>query len=177
MSFHGGLLGVIIATILFAKKRQLSILTMGDILACITPVGLFLGRLANFVNGELYGRITYAVPWAVIFPNQTEPRHPSQLYEAATEGLLLFLILNAVWWFCPKYRRRSGFVAGLFFTLYGLFRMGMEIFRQPDAHIGFLPFQTTVGQWLCLPMVVLGLYLLYRSSPIYYLRKQKDEGR
>lgn len=177
MSFHGGLLGVILVTILFCRKKKIALLPVADMLCAVAPIGLFLGRLANFVNAELYGRVTHAVPWAIIFPGQTEPRHPSQLYEAATEGLLLFLILNGLWWFCPKYRRRPGFISGMFFTLYGLFRMGMEFFREPDAHIGFLPFQTTVGQWLCLPMILLGLYLLYRSSPILSLRSKKDEER
>jgi len=177
MSFHGGLLGMILVTILFCHKKKIALLPVADMLCAVAPIGLFLGRLANFVNGELYGRVTHAVPWAVIFPNQTEPRHPSQLYEAATEGLLLFLILNVLWWFCPKYRRRPGFISGLFFTLYGLFRMGIECFREPDAHIGFLPFQTTAGQWLCLPMILLGLYLLYRSTPILSLRNKEDEER
>ena len=106
MSFHGGLLGVIVATIIFAKKRRISILSMGDILVCVAPIGLFLGRLANFINAELYGRVSQSVPWVMIFPEAGDlPRHPSQLYEALGEGLFLFIILNSLWWFIPKFRR------------------------------------------------------------------------
>jgi len=166
MSFHGGLLGVIIAAVLFSKKKQVPLLTMGDIIVCVTPIGLFLGRLANFINGELYGRITQSVPWAVIFPGGGAlPRHPSQLYEALFEGLILFTILNAIWWFIPKYRSRSGFLSGLFFVLYGVFRFGLEFFREPDAHIGFIWQQFSMGQLLCVPMILLGLFLIFRSQP------------
>ncbi len=172
MSFHGGLLGVLIATVLFAYKKQISVWSIGDILVCVAPIGLFLGRLANFVNAELYGRITYQVPWAVVFPNGgMEPRHPSQLYEAAVEGLLLFLILNAVWWFVPKYRDRAGFLTGLFFLLYGLFRFGLEFTREPDAHLGFVWMQFSMGQLLCVPMVLFGLWAILRSSPKRALRR------
>lgn len=166
MSFHGGLIGVIVAATLFSKKKQVPLLTMGDIIVCVTPIGLFLGRLANFINGELYGRITQSVPWAVIFPGAGPlPRHPSQLYEALFEGIILFTILNAVWWFIPKYRSRSGFLSGLFFVLYGVFRFGLEFFREPDAHIGFVWQQWSMGQMLCIPMILLGLFLILRSQP------------
>ena len=112
---------------------------MGDILVCVAPIGLFLGRLANFINGELYGRVSHAVPWVMIFPGGgEEPRHPSQLYEAFGEGLLLFVILNAVWWLMPKYRERQGFMSGLFFVLYGGVRFILEFFREPDEHLGFI---------------------------------------
>lgn len=166
MSFHGGLLGMIIATILFAKKKDINMFMVADMLAVVAPIGLFLGRLANFVNGELYGRVTHAVPWAVIFPTGgEEPRHPSQLYEAGLEGVLLFIILNIVWWKIPKYRERYGLTAGLFFILYGIGRFALEVFREPDAHLGFLAAHLTMGQWLCVPMVVFGFWLVYRSSP------------
>ena len=158
MSFHGGMLGLMIATILFAKKKKISMLSMGDILVCVAPIGLFLGRLANFANAELFGRITHAVPWAMIFPSGgPEPRHPSQLYEAAWEGLGLFIILNTLWWLCPKIRDKKGVLTGLFFILYGLGRFGLEYFREPDAHLGFVFHQFSMGQLLCVPMVLLGL--------------------
>lgn len=165
MSFHGGLLGVIAATILFARKKKIPILSMGDILVCVAPLGLFLGRLANFANGELFGRVTNSVPWAMVFPQGgPEPRHPSQLYEAGLEGLLLFVILNAIWWLLPQYRKRQGFVTGLFFILYGIFRFGIEFTREPDAHLGFIWQHLSMGQLLCIPMVLGGFYLISLTS-------------
>ena len=176
MSFHGGLLGVIIATILFAKKRQIDILTIGDILACVAPIGLFLGRLANFVNGELFGRVSHAVPWVMVFPQGgPEPRHPSQLYEAGCEGIILFVILNTLWWFCPKYRLRKGFFSGLFLFLYGLMRLGLEFFREPDIQLGFIFEYITMGQILCLPMIIVGVLLLNYASPRSILKRIEKE--
>ena len=170
MSFHGGVLGVIVATVLFAKKKHISIFSMGDILACVAPIGLFLGRLANFANAELWGRVTYAVPWAMIFPAAgSEPRHPSQLYEAAWEGLGLFIILNSLWWFVPRLRAKQGVFSGLFFILYGLGRFGLEYFREPDAHLGLVAYQLSMGQILCLPMILLGLIFI-----IYGLCRRKN---
>lgn len=172
MSFHGGLIGVILATCLFARKKQVSLFSMGDILVCVAPIGLLLGRLANFVNGELFGRVTHAVPWAMIFPEGgPEPRHPSQLYEACLEGVALFVILNALWWFCPRYRNRPGFLSGLFFVLYGVFRFGLEFFREPDAHLGFVLGPLSMGQMLCLPMVLFGAWLIVRSRPAVAFQK------
>ena len=177
MSFHGGLLGVIIATILFALKKKIPILSMGDILTCVAPIGLFLGRLANFVNGELYGRVSQAVPWVMVFPDGGDlPRHPSQLYEAAWEGLFLFIVLNSLWWFMPRYRQRPGFFTGLFFLLYGLGRFGLEYFREPDAQLGLFLAHLSMGQLLCLPMIFVGLALLIYASPraiLYRLGKEK----
>ncbi len=165
MSFHGGLLGVIIASLLFAWKKKISPFVMGDILVCVAPIGLFLGRLANFANAELYGRVTHSVPWAMIFPNAgTAPRHPSQLYEAGLEGLALFLILNTVWWFSPRLRARHGYTLGLFFILYGLFRFGIEFTREPDAHLGLIFANMSMGQLLCVPMILFGLWLIRRTS-------------
>ncbi len=176
MSFHGGLLGVIAATLLFARKKQIPVLSMGDILVCVAPIGLFLGRMANFMNGELFGRITHAVPWGVVFPmGGPEPRHPSQLYEALTEGVLLFIMLNAVWWFMPRYRERQGFLTGLFFILYGVGRFALEFFREPDAHLGFIMAQLTMGQILCIPMILFGCWLIMHSSPKATLKKIKGE--
>ena len=172
MSFHGGLLGVIIATVLFAYKKQVSLFAMGDIIACVAPIGLFLGRLANFINGELYGRVAQNVPWAFIFPEGgTLPRHPSQLYEAGLEGLLLFIILNAIWWGSSKYRNRHGFTCGLFFVLYGVFRFGLEFFREPDAHIGFIWQELSMGQILCIPMLLFGFWLILKSRPVAIFKK------
>lgn len=175
MSFHGGLLGVTVATILFAKKKQIPIFVISDILCCVAPIGLFLGRLANFVNGELFGRVTTAVPWAVIFPaGGEEPRHPSQLYEALGEGVFLFLILNILWWFFPRFRTRRGFLTGLFFVLYAFIRFALESFREPDAHLGFISHHLTMGQLLCIPMFLFGWFAIYQSSPKNVLKKIKE---
>lgn len=176
MSFHGGLIGVLIATLLFAKKKEISPLAMGDILVCVAPIGLFLGRLANFVNGELYGRVSHAVPWVMIFPGGgEEPRHPSQLYEAFGEGLLLFVILNAVWWLMPKYRERQGFMSGLFFVLYGAVRFLLEFFREPDEHLGFVVRNFSMGQLLCVPMVLFGVWLMMKVSPKAVVKRMREQ--
>ncbi len=172
MSFHGGLLGVVIATVLFARQKKISALAMGDILACVAPIGLFLGRLSNFANAELYGRITHSVPWAMIFPGAgKEPRHPSQLYEAGLEGVVLFCILNTLWWFFPKIRNRNGFLFGLFLILYGIFRFGIEYTREPDLHLGLIISSLSMGQVLCIPMILIGVWILSHSSPIRKLNK------
>lgn len=174
MSFHGGLIGVIIACFLFAHKKKISPFAMGDILVCVAPIGLFLGRLANFINGELYGRVT-THPIGIIFPMGGElPRHPSQLYEAFTEGILLFIILNTLWWFVVKYRNRTGFLTGLFFILYAIFRFGIEFFREPDAHLGFVFSDFTMGQILCIPMLLCGIFICHKSSPLQALKKVKE---
>lgn len=162
MSFHGGLLGVIAATLLFARRRGIGALAFGDIVACATPIGLFLGRLANFVNGELFGRAT-DVPWAMVFPRGgPEPRHPSQLYEAAFEGLLLFAVLHLLWR-QEALRRRAGLLGGVFLTGYALARSLAELFREPDAYIGFLWGGITMGQLLSLPMLAAGAALIWRA--------------
>ena len=172
MSFHGGLLGVIIATVLFAKQRKIPVFEMSDILVCVAPLGLFLGRLANFSNGELFGRVTHSVPWAIIFPDGgPEPRHPSQLYEAGLEGLALFLILNAIYWFSPRFQKRTGFLTGIFFLLYAVFRFALEYTREPDGHLGFICYNLSMGQILSIPMFLFGLYLIHKSSYKNKLRK------
>jgi phosphatidylglycerol:prolipoprotein diacylglycerol transferase len=162
MSFHGGLVGVITALILFCRLRKLSILRVGDILCCAVPIGLLLGRIANFINGELFGRPA-EVPWAMVFPNGGPiPRHPSQLYEACSEGLLLFLLL----WFMAHYTRapqRPGLIAGTFLTGYGIARGTVEFFRQPDQQLGFLYSWVTMGQLLSLPLIVAGLMLIWHA--------------
>ena len=155
MSFHGGMTGVILAAILFTGRHKVSFLAFTDLLACVTPIGLGLGRLANFVNGELYGRVT-DVPWGIIFPRGGDlPRHPSQLYEALAEGLLLLLIMFVLSR-QPKIRARAGVLSGAFLLLYGSMRFGIEFFREPDAQLGFLFAGATMGQLLCVPMIVAG---------------------
>ena len=159
MSFHGGLIGVIAATLIFVRRRKIRFLPFADLVACAAPIGLFLGRSANFINGELYGRVT-GVPWAMVFPRGgPEPRHPSQLYEAGLEGLLLFVVLYLLWR-VGYVRRHTGILSGVFLVGYGMARITIEFFRQPDAQIGFLFGETTNGQWLSGPMVVFGLLLI-----------------
>ncbi len=159
MSFHGGLAGVVIATIAFARRRHVPILAIGDLASLVTPIGLFLGRIANFINGELFGRPT-DVPWAMVFPRGGDiPRHPSQLYEAALEGLLLLAILWALNRFAHA-RGRRGLITGAFLLGYGLFRSFVETFREPDIQIGFLAGDTTMGQWLSLPVIIAGIWLI-----------------
>ncbi len=163
MSFHGGVLGVIVAGLVFVKRRGISPLRFADIVACATPIGLLLGRLANFVNGELYGRVS-DVPWAMVFPNGgPEPRHPSQLYEAFLEGLVLFVVL-AVLANKMVVRSRPGMLTGIFMLGYAGARAIVELFRQPDAHLGVLSAGLTMGQWLSLPMILGGLFLIIRSA-------------
>jgi phosphatidylglycerol:prolipoprotein diacylglycerol transferase len=153
MSFHGGLLGVIVAVLLFCRRHQLPILLTGDILTAASPIGLGLGRVGNFINAELWGRVT-GQPWGVIFPGAGPyPRHPSQLYEAVLEGPVLFLLLYLL------HRRKAaqGVPFFSFFLGYGCFRFFVEFFRQPDAHLGFLWGGATMGQLLSLPMILFGL--------------------
>ena len=163
MSFHGGTVGVIIALILFSRRRKIPFLALCDIVTAAVPIGLFLGRLANFVNAELYGRPT-DVPWAMVFPTDPEqlPRHPSQLYEAGLEGIILFLVLFILMQ-SESVRRRHGLVTGVFLAGYALARIFAEFFRQPDAFLGFLRFGTTMGQWLSLPMLLAGGYFIWRA--------------
>lgn len=162
MSFHGGLLGVIAAMFLYSWKRGFSPVALGDLVACAAPVGLFLGRLANFVNGELYGRVT-DVPWAMVFPHSDgQPRHPSQLYQAGLEGIVLFIVLFLLSR-RPDVLERTGTLAGTFLVGYGLARITGEFFREPDANLGFLAFGATMGQLLSVPMVLAGLFLILRA--------------
>lgn len=164
MSFHGGLLGVVVATLIFVRKRGIPLLAFSDVVARAAPIGLFLGRLANFVNGELFGRVT-DVSWGVVFPRGGSlPRHPSQIYEALIEGILLFALL-LVLARRKEIRERSGLLTGVFLIGYGAARLVAELFRQPDVQIGFLAWGTTMGQWLSVPMIVAGLYLIIRARP------------
>lgn len=159
MSFHGGLIGVIAAFYGYARVKRMAYLPLMDMIACAAPIGLLLGRLANFINGELYGRAT-DVAWAMIFPHGGDvPRHPSQLYEAGLEGLLLFGLLAVLAWRFGL-RQRPGLLSGVFLSGYGLSRAFVEIFREPDEQIGLLLGGMTMGQMLCVPMVLLGVYLI-----------------
>jgi phosphatidylglycerol:prolipoprotein diacylglycerol transferase len=163
MAFHGGLLGTFAAMWLFARRQRTRLFVVADFIAPYVPIGLFAGRIGNFINGELWGKPT-DVPWAMVFPGAgTEPRHPSQLYEAFLEGIVLLIVLQ---W----YRRRSPptmAVSGMFLLLYGLFRFIVEFVRLPDAHLGYLAFGwLTMGQVLSLPMILAGatfLVLAYRN--------------
>ena len=158
MSFHGGLLGIVVAGFVFSRRNHLKILDLGDFIAPLAPPGLFAGRMGNFINVELWGRPS-DLPWAVVFPGTAAgsiPRHPSQLYEAFLEGVVLFFVL---WLFSQKPRPR-GSVLGLFLFLYGCFRFGVEFFRQPDPQLGFVALDfLTMGQILSLPMIGAGIFL------------------
>lgn len=166
MSFHGGLIGVIIAVILYSRKIKENFFVLADFLAPLVPIGLGAGRIGNFINGELWGRMVgFPVPWAMIYPHVDQrPRHPSQIYEFLLEGVLLFVIL----WFFSSKPRPKGVITGLFLCLYGSFRFFSECFREPDSQIGFIAFHwLTLGQLLCLPMIIIGLLCLI----IAYQRK------
>lgn len=153
MSFHGGLIGVLIAAFWYARKLNTTFFQLIDFVAPLVPVGLGAGRIGNFIGGELWGRVT-DVPWAMVFPRADEfPRHPSQLYQFALEGVALFCVL---WWFSAKPRPRVA-VSGMFLAFYGAFRFLVEFTRQPDAHLGFIAWGwLTMGQLLSLPMVIAG---------------------
>jgi phosphatidylglycerol:prolipoprotein diacylglycerol transferase len=174
MSFHGGAIGVTIALVLFARSQKLDVLRLGDLVAPVVPIGLGFGRIANFINGELWGRVT-TVPWGMVFCGRhiptdaygrcvagLAPRHPSQLYEATLEGLVLFLILrlatHGLGWL-----RRPGAITGLFLAAYGLFRIALERVRMPDAGLQDLPLGLTVGTLLSVPMVLIGAWLIWRA--------------
>ena len=161
MAFHGGLLGVAVAVYLFARKTHKGFFAIGDFIAPLVPLGLGAGRLANFINGELWGRVTN-VPWGMIFPHGGPlPRHASPLYEFMMEGVLLFTIL---WCYSAK-KRPQGAVSGLFLIFYGFFRIIAECFREPDVQLGYLAFSWfTMGQLLSIPMILVGCYFLIRAK-------------
>lgn len=153
MAFHGGALGVIVALLAYAWKRKILLLRLSDIVCAVVPVGIFFGRIANFINGELFGRPTEQ-PWGVVFPNGgLLPRHPSQIYEAILEGAILFFILNVL----SRKKLEPGIVTGAFLAGYAAFRLFVEQFRQPDAHLGFIIGQASMGQILSIPMFALGV--------------------
>lgn len=163
MSFHGGLLGVIVAIILFSRRQGFNPLKLSDPISVAVPIGLFFGRIANFINSELWGRTT-DVSWGVVFPNGGPlPRHPSQLYEAVLEGLVLFVILTILA-HRPATSSRTGLLTGVFLVLYGLSRFLVEFVREPDPQLGFLWLGATMGQLLSLPMMAFGIWLVWRSG-------------
>jgi len=166
MSFHGGLLGVILAIFIFARKTKKSFLMVGDFVAPLVPIGLGMGRLGNFINAELWGRET-DVAWAMVFPtDQLQlPRHPSQLYEFALEGVVLFAILYII----SRKTQRLGLASGVFLIGYGVFRSIVEFFREPDAHLGLYLSFISKGQILSIPMILAGIFIIY----IGYLIQQK----
>lgn len=163
MSFHGGTLGLIFSMFLLSKKHKFSFMKLIDMVCVVAPIGLFLGRIANFINAELWGR-TSSVAWAVIFPNAGEiPRHPSQIYEALLEGVLLFVIM-LICFSSNKIRSRPGMLAGIFLVGYSIARIFVEFYREPDYQIGYILTYFTMGQLLTLPMFSVGMYLLLRKK-------------
>ena len=167
MSFHGGLLGVMVAMLWFGRTRGRPMLEVADFVSPCVPTGLAAGRVGNFINGELWGRLSSPdLPWGMVFRGAGDlPRHPSQIYQFLLEGLLLFVLL---WWYAKK-QRRQGQVAAMFLMGYGVFRFSAEFFREPDAHLGLLGLGMSMGQWLCIPMILCGAVLWlwgHRSSPV-----------
>lgn len=160
MSFHGGLLGVLAMMALFAKRRHYKFLELGDLMAPLIPLGLAAGRMGNFINGELWGRPT-DLPWGMVFPGSTDgiARHPSQLYQFGLEGLTLFVL---IWWFA-RLPRPTGQVSAVFLIGYGMLRFLAEYAREPDAFLGLLAANLSMGQWLCIPMIAIGI-LIYRNT-------------
>jgi len=160
MSFHGGLFGVIFATLVFSKKTKSNFFKFSDIISCVAPIGIFLGRIANFINGELYGKIS-SVPWAVVFPNTDyEPRHPSQLYEAMLEGIVLFILIN-FFAFKKKLLFKPGYISGYFLILYSILRIVGEYFREPDKHLGYFFNYFSLGALLSFLTLVAGCLIIF----------------
>jgi phosphatidylglycerol:prolipoprotein diacylglycerol transferase len=165
MSFHGGALGVILAIVIFSRRNRLKLLSVGDTICTVVPLGLLFGRIANFINGELFGRpAPDDLPWAMIFPGGGPvPRHPSQLYEAGLEGLVLLIVMHLLWRRLGL-RLRPGFLSGAFLAGYGAARIVSEFFRQPDVQLGFLWGGATMGQILSLPLLIVGGILMIRAK-------------
>ena len=162
MSFHGGLLGIIIASILFAKKYNQDPFMYNDLVSLVAPIGIFFGRLANFINSELYGKVT-EVPWAVTFIQVDNlPRHPSQLYEAIFEGIILFMLL--LYFRNKNFLAKPGLISGLFLIFYSIFRFSIEFFRVPDEQIGYLIFNLSMGQIISLVFVMIGTIVFYLKN-------------
>ena len=159
MSFHGGLLGVIVSTFIFSKNKKISFFKLTDILACVTPIGIFLGRIANFINGELFGKIS-TLPWAIIFPNGGNiTRHPSQIYEAILEGIILFILIN-FFAFKKKMLFKPGYISGFFLIFYSVLRIFSEFFREPDQHLGYFLKFFSMGVLLSFITLITGLLII-----------------
>ena len=165
MSFHGGLIGVILVTIFFSQNRKINFFNLTDIISCVAPIGLFLGRIANFINGELFGK-TSTLPWAVIFPDGGNiARHPSQIYEAFLEGIILFILINFLA-LKKNLLLKSGYVSALFLILYSILRIISENFREPDQHIGYLFSYVSMGTLLSCVTFLAG------SLMIFFIKKR-----
>ena len=162
MSFHGGLAGMILGIFLFSQKNSISFFELSDLVSLVAPIGLFFGRIANFINIELYGRVTN-FPFAMIYPTVDNlPRHPSQLYEAFFEGIILFLILY--FFFIRNYSKQQfGTISGLFLLLYGIFRFLIEFLREPDEHLGLFVNYFSMGQLLCIPLIFVGIFIFLKK--------------
>ena len=160
MSFHGGLFGVIITTLIFSKNKKINFFKLSDIISCVAPIGIFLGRIANFINGELFGKMS-TVPWAVIFPSGGNvPRHPSQIYEAFLEGVLLFILIN----FLALKKNliiKAGYVSSFFLIAYSILRIFSENFREPDSHIGYLFNYLSMGTMLSIVTLIAGFLIIF----------------
>ena len=168
MSFHGGLLGVIVATIVFSKIKRINFYYFADIVCCVSPIGIFLGRIANFINGELYGKIS-TLPWAVIFPNgENIPRHPSQIYEAILEGIILFLVIN-FFAFKKQLFLKPGYISGLFLIFYSIARIIGENFREPDIHLGYFFNYFSMG-------VILSFITFFAGCCIIFYIKNNEQN-
>ena len=164
MAFHGALLGVAIAVLIMAKRHRVPFFVLTDRIALVVPIGLFFGRLSNFINGELYGRVT-ALPWAMVFPiSDGQPRHPSQLYEAGLEGLLLGVIMLILW--RRGWLQQHGRITGVLLAGYGVARSMIEFVREPDAQLGLLLDIVSMGQLLSVPMIIFGVYLIRRKPAL-----------
>ena len=169
MSFHGGLLGVVVAAIVFSYKNETNFFKLTDIVACVAPIGIFLGRIANFINGELYGKISN-LPWAIIFPDiDNMTRHPSQIYEALLEGLILFILIN---YFAlkKKFLYKTGYVSGFFLIFYSILRILAENFREPDIHLGYFFQYFSMGTLLSFITIIFGLFI------IIYMKKNEQNN-
>jgi phosphatidylglycerol---prolipoprotein diacylglyceryl transferase len=170
MSFHGGLMGALLGGFWFTRKKKIDFFTLADIGFLAAPIGLCLGRIGNFINGELYGRVTN-VPWGMVFPDPRAgelPRHPSQLYEAILEGPVIFIVL----WIVGRKERPKGVVFWAFIAMYGMFRFFVEFFREPDVQLGFILGGFSMGQLLSLPMALCGMFMIWRS---YHLDRNKPK--
>ncbi|WCR53698.1 MAG: Prolipoprotein diacylglyceryl transferase [Wolbachia endosymbiont of Ctenocephalides orientis wCori] len=171
MSFHGGAIGVALAVIISCKRHNIPVFYTLDLISCGIPIGLFLGRIGNFINGELFGRVTN-VPWGMIFFTSGDdlPRHPSQLYEAFFEGIMLFIIVNLMFYF-SRIKQYHGALTGISIMWYGVARFFVEFFREPDYQIGYLWFGLTMGQLLSIPMILLGIFIYLNALNLKFNMK------